>query len=425
MKFKIFSLLLILLFIACSEDNFLNIKSGNSTIQLDIQFSEYPVGFGKIEETVVISRVQVRVTGPGMDPIQDELSISGTTASGSIEVPKGSSRVFIVEGFDNNNILLFSGETTKDINNDVENVSIIASWLTTPLNITASVPEPYNEFSEVTNFVEVEFIGDGLRDPRYEALEIISRTPNATGTFQVHRGMKEIYILASLFAGPLEFELLDGYREINIGQTVPPMQMTLVPIDDQTLDFADHDGSFEETRFASTTGDIIATEFNINDYIMTPVFVKSIFYEQMIWEGNEGPFSIILIDGAGNIKFRSEVLPSQPNDGQSFWILLYNDPKSGIFENSIKAGFVYESDLTWPEIGFDTTDPDYSSWWFNSLDETWNLQSLGDFAITLIVQIPSGQEILLKSNKKSKSRMAEIKNNNLKIGKAYQEGHKK
>lgn len=405
---------------ACSDDNFVNISSGNSTIQLDVQFSEFPAGFGKIGETAEVTRVQVRVSGPGMDPIQAALSISGNTASGTIEVPKGSARVFVVEGFDPNDILLFSGETTQDINNDTENVGIVASWLTTSVTITAMMPQPYNEFSDATNFAGVEFIGDGLRDPLWKELNIQSGTANATGTFVVPRGAKEVYVLASLFAGPLEFELFDGFRQINVGVTVPPLQITLDPIDDQAIAFFDHDGSFEVYRFSTTAGDIVATEFNVNDYTASPVFVKEIYYEDMLWEGISGDFEIIIMDGAGNIKFVSLPLPMQ-DDGPSLWTLLYNDPgASGIFNDFVKAGFRYASNSGRPWIGFDTDNPLGTSWYFESASGSWFTQNDGNFAITLVVQSSTGAEIVLSSDKNSRTKLNEIRNSKLRVGKAYQ-----
>ncbi len=111
---------------ACSTDDPLS-SSGASTITLRINLpnGEFPhdavTGLPKI---VAITSVTVTVTAADMEDIVESLTISGETASGTIEVPKGKARSFSIECKDGSGILQYSGSTTQDILNDIETVTI-------------------------------------------------------------------------------------------------------------------------------------------------------------------------------------------------------------------------------------------------------------------------------------------------------------
>ncbi len=102
-------------------------SSGASVITLTINLpnGEFPTdtvtGLAKI---VAITSVTVTVTGADMEDIVESLTISGETASGTIEVPKGNARSFSIECKDGNGILQYSGSKTQDILKDIETVII-------------------------------------------------------------------------------------------------------------------------------------------------------------------------------------------------------------------------------------------------------------------------------------------------------------
>lgn len=100
-----------------------------STIKLDIVLPRGESRFAgdkRLAKTAHIVEVWINVYADDMDDIEQTLNISSdrTTASGSVEVPKGNDRTFEIECFDENEVLQYSGATTVDILEDNETVSI-------------------------------------------------------------------------------------------------------------------------------------------------------------------------------------------------------------------------------------------------------------------------------------------------------------
>jgi hypothetical protein len=62
-----------------------------------------------------VAAVTVRVTGPDMDAVTGNLSISGNQATGTVRVPAGESRTFMVEAKDADGEVLAEGNTTRDL----------------------------------------------------------------------------------------------------------------------------------------------------------------------------------------------------------------------------------------------------------------------------------------------------------------------
>ena len=63
-----------------------------------------------------ISRVELRITGPEMPAIVQELSLEGTTITGFVsDIPVGNNRLFTLNGFDSEGKLLYTGETLANI----------------------------------------------------------------------------------------------------------------------------------------------------------------------------------------------------------------------------------------------------------------------------------------------------------------------
>lgn len=116
----------LLVSLACHTDDPIS-SSGASAITLRINLpnGEFPpdavTGLSKI---VSITSVTVTVTAADMEDIVESLTISGETASGTIEVPKGDARSFLIECKDGSGILQYSGSTTQDILDDIETVTI-------------------------------------------------------------------------------------------------------------------------------------------------------------------------------------------------------------------------------------------------------------------------------------------------------------
>lgn len=62
-----------------------------------------------------VATVTVRVTGPEMDAVTGNLSVSGNQATGTVRVPAGENRTFTVEAKDSENQVLATGSTTRDL----------------------------------------------------------------------------------------------------------------------------------------------------------------------------------------------------------------------------------------------------------------------------------------------------------------------
>ena len=64
------------------------------------------------QSSVSIDRVTITVSGPGMENISQDLTISGNQAAGFIEVPPGENRVFRAEAF-LGTIIYYSGASDE------------------------------------------------------------------------------------------------------------------------------------------------------------------------------------------------------------------------------------------------------------------------------------------------------------------------
>jgi len=72
----------------------------------------------KVTEPALIEQVSqfwLIVTGPGMDSIQTELTLSGGHLEGEVDVPAGRKRKFEVQARDQSNRLIYRGSTTVDV----------------------------------------------------------------------------------------------------------------------------------------------------------------------------------------------------------------------------------------------------------------------------------------------------------------------
>ncbi len=91
----------------------------NITINHDLQRIE-----PKLEKKTVITQVTVTITASDMETITKNLTGSGDTYSGVIEVPQGSGRTFSIEAKDANSIVQYKGSTLKDLNASTETIDI-------------------------------------------------------------------------------------------------------------------------------------------------------------------------------------------------------------------------------------------------------------------------------------------------------------
>lgn len=398
MKSVLTFLAILLLIFECTREDLVNPEASISTINLEIKFTDDQNNLSKINSPLRVANVRVRVTGPDMAEITRNLTISGNRATGTLEVPKGPNRKFVVEGLDDQNNVLLRGEGTKDLNNDTESITILANWLQTSLKLSVPVPRPY--INLVTTFIE----GDGLGGETHVE-DLIIQGNVASKTFNMPRGEKNIFILESVLAGQLIFEF---YATSVVENLVSSSFNIDIPLDylytkiemEDTLRL--HDYHFEQYVPAPgriSIGDIYAAGFDVSDIF--PVFFKSIRIEWIRWDGNLGNYRLVILDGSdpdANARFIS--VPYDPKiphpDNRKQWVIPWNSPEEGIFDGTIIAGIQYESDTGYPHIGYDTSNPSLSSYWYDAPTNSWFFLNDGDFAISIVVQTPLGQQVELQ-----------------------------
>ena len=194
--------MVIILALSCSEDNPVQSDSGSTDVQIVFNFESDDTQQAGLGKSATINRVVIAVTGPGMTRVTEELTLNSATtrATGSIKVPKGNNRNFIVNGIDGSSIIQFRGETTKDIINDQESVSISVSWTppdpvtltisnvastTATLNWSASTEPDFSFYrvllSRSTSLKDpADKIGNDITSVNSTSLNIINLSPGTT-----------------------------------------------------------------------------------------------------------------------------------------------------------------------------------------------------------------------------------------------------
>lgn len=118
----------LLVFIAnCSQDPVSSLQSEPSSINLNITVDKtnlQKLQSNSLNKPADIARVVLTIEGPDMETINQQLTKSGNSYSASVEVPKGSNRIFLVQAYDQSNFVQYEGTTTRNIESDEENVSL-------------------------------------------------------------------------------------------------------------------------------------------------------------------------------------------------------------------------------------------------------------------------------------------------------------
>lgn len=88
-----------------------------------------------------IAALALEVTGPGIpEPLMLNLTLNGTTATGSIEIPAGTDRHFVLRGYDAAGILTHRAETTASLQSgQTLSLSLTLTALTSTPTVTATV----------------------------------------------------------------------------------------------------------------------------------------------------------------------------------------------------------------------------------------------------------------------------------------------
>lgn len=91
--------------------------------------------------SATITSLTLEVTGPGIaQPLMANLTVSGTTATGTLEVPSGADRRFVVKGYDAAGILIYQGEKTASVQSgQTLSVAVTLAALTSSATVTVTV----------------------------------------------------------------------------------------------------------------------------------------------------------------------------------------------------------------------------------------------------------------------------------------------
>jgi uncharacterized protein YjdB len=91
--------------------------------------------------SATITSLTLEVTGPGIaQPLTATLTVSGTSATGTLEVPAGADRRFVVRGYDAAGILIYQGEKTAAVTGgQTLSLAVSLSALTSSATVTATV----------------------------------------------------------------------------------------------------------------------------------------------------------------------------------------------------------------------------------------------------------------------------------------------
>ncbi len=379
---------LLFLIVACSNDpNILN-SNQQSAISLQVTFKDVVTPEGNFTKPGVVDKVVVRVSAPDLPEQVHNLTLSndGKSATGSFTVPKGDSRKFVVQGINQqSNIVQFEGETTKNLNNDEENISITAAWKN--VDVQLHVTFQGNLFMNNVTSVRAVITGAGLQQPKVVDIPFNGDQTDATLILPV--GQKNVTVLGSVDKGPIRIDLFEGVANLNLNQSTGVINIVMDEKTDTRVPFAWHDGSAENFVFLPVTG-VLAMGFNATQ----PVFIvgADFFFR---WQGNPGDYRIVVLDGNLQPIFTSgNPIPPGVDDWNT-WQIVWNNPADGVINTGqdVYIGFMYESDFGWPEIGYDMTNPSQSSVFFDPSQQDWFIDTGGDYLITAILQTEGGKKL--------------------------------
>lgn len=264
------------------------------------------------------------------------------------------------------------------------------------LNLRLDKPSGTNQspLQNVTK-VTVQVTGDGLDQPVVKVLTISAN--EARGTLTLPLGSKTFTITGSVVRGASVIDLFQGTKTQNISESTKTVEITLAPITGNQATLNWHDGSAEDFAFVTGIGGVLSMGFNANE----PLFILGVeFFFR--WQGNAGDYRIAIFDKNFNPLFISNnpIPPGVENDWNS-WTLVWDTPSNGVINagDDVFVGFSYESDMGWPEVGYDLTNPSGNSVFFDPAQQGWFADSNGDYLITATLQTQGGQKLFVTPNR--------------------------
>ncbi len=400
-KFIYFSILILIFALSCTKDDVGTNWVGKSKIDLQVNFLDKGNKIKQkntLNKTADITRVRVTVSGPGMDDVVENLSLNGNTASGSVSVPKGDNRNFLIEGIDGRGIIQFEGDATKDLRNDSESVSVSVVWIPPPPinlsvdNVTSSSVDISWSRSNAQDFAYYRILlsTSSNLDAKNDKLLDITDVNNTSGTIRELDPETEYYVAVIV---------VDTEGWFNTNAEV--LSFTTEAAGGQVVEIA-YDDNSRESGLYGPKDSWLTVNFDADQYPARIITMKIFLTNNSI--GDEvGAF--FLDNSDGTEIFRLKMPPT--NDG---WMEITPDwsqqAHNGVVENDFDMGVAYlvskDQELP-PVVAADTSSTYQGRSWFRASDGTWsNLDEIGfawNLMIRAVVELPTGKRVTLTPSK--------------------------
>lgn len=341
--------------LSCSEDYPVQSNSVSTEVQIVFNFETSNTQQVGLSKSATINRVVISVTGPDMSLVTEELTLNSevTTATGSVKVPKGNNRKFIVEGIDGNSITQFSGETTQDILDDVESVSISVFWTppepvtltisnvtstTATLNWSVSTAPDFSFYRVLLSTSTIltdptDQIGDDITSVNSTSINIINLTPGTTYYVAVMTVDTELWFSGDLISGTSN-SIVESFSSVAVLQLIGD------------------DGSFESGLVGSEQNESLIVHFTAPSY---PVKIMAL--DLYIWGTQE--FTTAVFDITSGSFLGGGTVNGVDADNYtwaSYDLSALDINATGDFFAGIRYTGPQQTDgFWWPAIGFDQT----------------------------------------------------------------------
>ena len=360
------------LVLSCSPKNPIVGGEDDSSVEVQVVFQQSFSRLAPLGKRVTITSVVVTVTGPDMSPITKELTIDmeNNTASGSVEVPKGDSRTFLIEGTDENGVVQFSGSTTQNIRKKNEAVTINVTWIppdpveVTISNVTTTTAHISWVATDAPDFqfyrvlfssnpqldASVDRFGDDIYDRNSTMVTLSELSENTTYYVAVLVVDTELW-----FSGALEYG-----SQNSIVEKFTTAREVLVSYDD---------GNFEQFLYSTDVGDRAVMRFTPPAY---PCYIKTIWLYLRDTSGQDGNYRLVIMDSNHGDLFRTDPLETSPGEDWVGWNPLWSNRDDGtITGGDFYAGIEWVKGIGWPEIGRDISSTQRRGEYYSTSSGNW------------------------------------------------------
>jgi hypothetical protein len=130
MRFSILAAALIAVAVGGCKDPSKVTQPTNATLSVEVSVT-----------AATITSLTLEVSGPGIaTPMTKSLTLSGSTATTSIEVPAGTDRLFVIRAYDAAGVLTHRGETTATLQSgETRSLALTLAALTSTPTVTATI----------------------------------------------------------------------------------------------------------------------------------------------------------------------------------------------------------------------------------------------------------------------------------------------